>query len=139
MENLTENKINGENFTGNKINNLDLILEQYQNIKTREEEIKKEKEELGNKIKELLKHNENNKYEGNLYKASIVNKTTFKYNDVSGLMQYVVSKGLSDLYLVKQINTTKFNKDLKQKGKLYEDVKGYITEQITESLTVGVK
>lgn len=139
MENLTENKINGENFTGDTNEFLDSMLEQYQNIKTREEEIKKEKEELGNKIKELLKHNENNKYEGNLYKANLVNKTTFKYNDVSGLMQYVVSKGLSDLYLVKEINTTKLNKDLKQKGKLYEDVKGYITEQITESLTVGVK
>ena len=139
MENLTENKINGENFTGDTNEFLESLLAQYQSIKIKEEEIKAEKEELGQTIKDILGQKENNKYEGNLYKASIVNKTTFKYNDESGLIQYVVSKGLLDLYLVKEINTTKFNKDLKQKGKLYEDVKNYITEQITESLTVGVK
>lgn len=107
------------------------------NGKPKKEEIETYLKSLGEKIKEELKKLPNNKYEENGFKATITNKTTYKYTDESAIVNYIIQKGLSDIYLSKEISTTKLNNALKEKGQLYENLKSYVSENITEALTVS--
>lgn len=119
------------------VDNLDSLVRQYLSVKIEEEAIVARKNELADKIKELLENEPNGKYvtEGGT-KATLVEKTTFKYNDETAIMNYLTMKGLKDVYMVKKIDTTKFNAELKVKGALFEDVKSYITESKQKSLTI---
>lgn len=116
---------------------LDNMIKEYIDIQKQEEEIKAKKEQLGLQIKEALANEPDATYitaEGN--RAMMVEKTTFKYTDELAIMNYIKTKGLSDVYLTTKIDTTKFNKELKSEGMLFEAVKSFVTKTITEALTV---
>ncbi|WP_300924583.1 hypothetical protein [uncultured Clostridium sp.] len=116
---------------------LEEMLKEYLEIKKQEEELTTKKNELATKIKEELKKLPNRKYDENGIKACVTDKITFKYNDQTAIINYITQKGLSDIYLNKSINTTVFNTELKNEGVLFENVKQYITKNLTESLTVS--
>lgn len=116
---------------------LEEMLKEYLEIKKQEDEITAKKAELGAKIKEELKKLPNRKYDENGIKASVTDKVTFKYNDEAAIVNYIIQKGLSDIYLNKKIDTTKFNNELKKEGLLLENVKNFVTKNTTESLTVS--
>lgn len=115
---------------------LEDMLKEFIELKKQEDELKAKENELASKIKEELKKLPKSKYDANGIKATITNKTTFKYDDEVAIMNYIKSKGLKDVYLTYKINTTKFNEELKKEGTLFENVKGYVTKNLTEALTV---
>lgn len=116
---------------------LEQMLNEYLELKKQEKEIKAKKDELGTKIKEELKKLPERKYNANGYKALIINKTNFEYNDEAGIINYIKAKGLSDIYLTTEIETTKFNDELKKEGTLFENVKSFVTKNLTETLNVA--
>lgn len=116
---------------------LETLLEQFVKLKKQEELLAERKELLSKKIKNLLEKEPNMKYDGSKSKASLVEKTTYKYDDEIGIISYLTRKGIKDMYTSQKINTTKLNSELKNKGTLYENIKGYITENKTLALTVS--
>lgn len=116
---------------------LESLLEQFLEIKRQEEALAEKKEVLSNQIKLLLEKEPNMKYKGANSKASLVEKITYKYNDEIGIISYLTMKGIKDIYTTSKINTTKLNTELKNKGILYENIKNYITENKTMSLSVS--
>lgn len=119
------------------VDNLDSLVRQYLSVKIEEEGIVARKNELADKIKELLEKEPGGKYitEGGT-KATLVEKTNFKYTDEIGIMSYLSMKGLKDNFTSSKIDTSKFNAELKAKGSLYNGVKNYIVETKTKSLTI---
>lgn len=119
------------------MNELELLLEQFIEIKKQEELLATKKEILSSKIRNLLEKEPKMKYEGSKNKASLVEKVTYKYDDEIGIISYLTMKGIKDIYTTQKINTTKLNSELKNKGTLYESIKGYITENKTLALSVS--
>ena len=118
--------------------NLDSLLDSYVDIKRQEEELVSRKNDLADKIKSLLENEPNGKYESSTgLKATLVEKTVFKYNDETAIINYITKKGLKDIFLVKKIDAIKFNNELKTKGSLFEDVKSFVIESKQKSLTVN--
>lgn len=115
---------------------MDELIEQYMELKAQEEEIKNKKEVLANQIKELLEKEPKMKYETNEYVAKLVERTNFSYLDETAIINYITSKGLSDIYLTKKINTSKLNSELKNKGSLYNATKQYLTESVVKALDI---
>ena len=115
---------------------LDDLIKEFLEIKHQEEELKSKKEELSSQIKTLLESEKDEKYVCSNGSAKLISKTTYTYNDEAAIMNYIISKGLSDVYLVKKVNTTKFNSELRNKGILFEAVKNYVTENVSKSLEV---
>lgn len=119
-------------------NYLDSLLDAYLEVKRQEDELSIRKNDLADKIKNLLENEPKGKYESsNGIKATLVEKTIFKYVDETAIINYITKKGLKDIFLVKKIDTTKFNNELKTKGSLFEDVKSYVAESKQKSLTVN--
>lgn len=118
-------------------NLLDALIEQYLALKVQEDDIVSRKNDIATQIKQLLENEPNGKYETpSGVKATLVEKTTFKYTDEIGILSYLSMKGLKDSFTSNKIDTTKFNAELKAKGSLYNAVKDYITESKQKSLTV---
>lgn len=113
-------------------------LERYyqlqQEIESREAEMKTLKEDI---IEEMKDENISSKDTGNVV-GKIVDKTTFKYNDEISMITYLKEKGLES-FVNSKINTTNMNKELKKKGSLYEDLKPYVLETSTSTLSVKAK
>lgn len=116
---------------------LDWLLEQYLEVKKQEEEIAAKKEKLASEIKSYLENEPNMKYESANTRAALVEKVNFKYTDETAIFNYLNSNKLNDVYTIKKIDTTKFNKELKTKGILYNHLKNYITESVTTALNVS--
>ena len=68
--------------------------------------------------------------------GKIINKTSFKYTDEIAILNYLRSHRLND-FISTKVNTTAMNKELKNKGALYEDLKNYCSEN--SSITLSVK
>lgn len=117
---------------------LEQLLEEYTNIKNQIDLLNNKKNELSEEIKDIL-DSMGGKYSNNGYKAAIVEKVTFTYDDKTAIINYIIKKGLKDIYLTTEISSTKLNTELKKGGTLYERLKKYMTKNITESLTVTVK
>jgi hypothetical protein len=115
---------------------LETLLKEYKDVCIKMEELKTVKEELNDRIKSLMT---GKSYDGINYKATLTERTTFKYNDEVAMLNYIKKKGLSHLYIVEQIDTKKLNAELKLGKTLYNDIKPYIEKTITESLKVEVK
>lgn len=85
----------------------------------------------------MLVNEPDKKYEDNEgYSAKSISKITYKYTDETGIIDYLTRKGLSDIYLIKKIDTTKLNKELKNEGELYKAVDKFVCKNISESLEV---
>lgn len=117
---------------------LEQLLEEYTNIKNQIDLLNTKKNELSEEIKDIL-DSIGGKYSDNGYKAAIIEKTTFTYDDKIAIINYIIKKGLKDIYLTTEISSTKLNNELKKGGTLYERLKKYMTKNVTESLTVTVK
>lgn len=117
--------------------NLEQLLDQYMETVEQINALSEKKTAIGNMIKVMLANEPDKKYKENGYKASLTQKTTFTYNDETAIRNYITQKGLSDIYFEKKINTSKLNGELKSKGILYENLKEYFTENITEALSVS--
>ena len=113
---------------------LDNLIEEFKKVQDEIDVLEKRKEELSAQLKNLIE----DKYitKDGKYVATIVEKSTFNYNDEKAIIEYLTKNNLNDIYLTTKINTTKFNKELKEKGMIFENVKPYITETLTEALTV---
>ena len=112
-------------------------IKEYFELKNNIDKMVEHKEALGAEIKGLLSNEPDQTYTtaGGL-KATVVNSTTFKYDDKTAIIEYLTKKGLGDIYLTKDISTKKLNAELKNEGMLYENLKTYLTKTVTESLKV---
>lgn len=112
-------------------------VKRYYEIKKQIDDLTSLKDSLGEEIKDMLVNEPDKKYEDNEgYSAKSINRITYKYNDETGIIDYLTRKGLSDIYLVKKIDTTKLNKELKNEGELYKALDKFISKNISESLEV---
>ena len=113
-------------------------LERYyqlqKEIEEREEEMKSLKEEI---IKEMEIEDISSQNTG-VVEGKIINKTSFKYNDEVAMINYLKEKGLES-FVNSKVNTSNMNKELKKKGSLYEDLKPYVLETSTSTLSVKSK
>jgi len=69
--------------------------------------------------------------------AKIAEKTYFKYNDELAIIKYLKEHELAG-FIKESINTSCMNNELKKKGTLTEDLKGYYTTTTSPSLSVKV-
>lgn len=115
---------------------LDERLNRYyqlqEEVSQREEEMSSLKEEI---VKEMELQGVTSQNTG-LVEGKIINKQTFKYNDEVAIINYLRSHRLNN-FISTKVNTTSMNKELKNKGALYEDLKTYCTEN--NSITLSVK
>ena len=115
---------------------MDKIKEFYA-LKMHIEELTKQKDKLGGEIKEFLKSQDDMVYfDDNGYTAKIVTKTIFKYSNEKAIVDYLDKSNLADIYVTRKVNVSKLNDELKVGGKLYEDLKGFTTENKVDSLIV---
>lgn len=112
-------------------------VEEFYALKTELEELELKKEQLGLEIKTLLQGEPDLTFECDGYKATLVPRTTFTYQDETSILTYLIQKGLGEVYLTKKINTTKLNKELKTGGQLYESLKNYVTKTVSNQLNVS--
>ena len=66
--------------------------------------------------------------------GKLVNKTLFKYTDEIAILKYLRDNKL-DNFIQSKVNSS-INKELKTKGKLYEDLKLYCSETNSTQLSV---
>lgn len=120
--------------------NLDEKIKRYFELKDEIAVLETEKDQLSESIKAMIGVFPDQAYttpDG--YSAKLIEKTTYKYNDETAIIKYLNDKNLADTYMVKKFDTTKINKELKNHGILFNDLKEYISEVLTESLTVKVE
>lgn len=67
--------------------------------------------------------------------AKLVTKVTFDYTDEPGMIKWLEDCGLTN-YIVKKINTTSLNKELKKSGMLNEGLSPMFVKKESLSLTV---
>lgn len=67
--------------------------------------------------------------------VSLTYKDLIKYSDEPAIIQYCEENGLNN-YIVKKVNTTALNKDLKKSESLTESLNKYYTVNKTKALTV---
>lgn len=112
-------------------------VKKYIELKEQIEKLSAEKDILSNSIKEALDKIASHSYTtADNRTVKIVSRTTYTYLDEAAIMQYVILKGLGDVYVMKKIDTKRLNKELKSKGKLFEGIKPYVSENISYSLNV---
>lgn len=70
--------------------------------------------------------------------VSLVYKETIKYSDEPAILKYCEDRGLNN-YVVKKVNTTALNKDLKKSSSLTEDLNSFYLVNKTKVLTVKGK
>lgn len=112
--------------------NLERYYQLQKEVEEREEEMKSLKEEI---VKEMEIEGISSQNTG-LVEGKIINKASFKYNDEIAILNYLRSHRLND-FISTKVNTTAMNKELKNKGALYEDLKNYCSEN--SSITLSVK
>ena len=115
--------------------NLNENLERYyqlqKEVEEREEEMKSLKEEI---VKEMGIEGISSQNTG-LVEGKIINKTSFKYTDEIAILNYLRSHRLND-FISTKVNTTAMNKELKNKGVLFEELKPYYSENSLITLSV---
>lgn len=111
--------------------NLERYYQLQKEVEEREEEMKALKEAI---VKEMEIAGITSQNTG-LVEGKLINKTSFKYNDETAILNYLRSHRLNN-YISTKINTTTINKELKNKGALYEDLKSYCTENSSTTLSV---
>ena len=117
--------------------NLDVMLEMYNTLQDEETKIKTAKENLKKEILEELSSRGLNSYisSNGAYKGTVAAKTTFKYTDEFAIINYLQNNNMS-IYLKTTIDTTSFNKTLKNSQTLQENLKGKFTVNEVPALTV---
>lgn len=111
--------------------NLERYYQLQKEVEEREEEMKSLKEEIVAEMqKEGLKSQDTGLVEG-----KIIDKVSFKYTDEVAILNYLRSHRLNN-FISNKVNTTAMNKELKNKGALYEDLKSYCTENTSTTLSV---
>lgn len=103
------------------------LQEQMEAIKEQMETLKATiTEEMGNELKVVTPDG---------ITAQLIKKETFKYNDETGMIAYLKSKGLNQ-FITEKINTTPMNNELKKGLSLTEDLKPMYTKAISYSFSV---
>lgn len=118
--------------------NLEQLLKEYLELKQKEEEIKKSKDALSDKIKSLLKNEKDNKFENDTYKASLVEVVKFNHTDKDATMNYLKRNGYNN-YIKETLDEVALNKAFKEGSQLANILKNNYTKQITESLRADFK
>lgn len=119
------------------MNILDEKIKEFYELKTQVDQLNERKDALNKEIKELMIQNGIDTYSNEELNSKLVYKTNFKYLDEVGIINYLTQKGLSNIYMVNKIDTTKLNKELKAKGQLFESLKNYINKEESATLTVN--
>ena len=111
--------------------NLEKYYQLQKEIEEREEEMKALKESI---IKEMELEGVTSQNTGKV-EGKIINKTSFKYTDEVAILNYLRSHRLNN-FISNKVNTSAMNKELKNKGTLYEDLKSYCSESSSTTLSV---
>lgn len=121
------------------MNELDKKIKEFYELKIQLDELNKRKDMLTEEIKSLMIQNGIDDYNNNELCSKLTYKTTFKYKDEVGIINYLTQKGLASTYMSNKIDTTKLNKELKNKGQLFESLKNYIIKEENPSLSISKK
>lgn len=116
---------------------LNQLIKEYQSVCNELKLIQAQKDSLAEEIKDLLQDKIGKTFtteEG--VKASVVEQTRFTYDDNVALISYLTKNGLKATYITETIDTKKFNAELKKSSTLYDNVKSFVTKNVTETLKV---
>ena len=110
-------------------------LEEYSKLTKQVEELKSKLEQLKGCIVESMDSLGVTSYKADDVEGKLVSKNLYKYKDEMAIVNYL-KKNKLDNYLQEKINTTVMNKELKNKGLLYESLKDYVEENNSIALSV---
>lgn len=116
--------------------NLDSLLEKYVALQEQEAAIKAAKDQLKTQFIEAFDELGTTSYtstSGEL-KGTLVYKATIKYDDEAAIIKYLEDNGLST-YLKTVIDTTNFNKALKNSKVLQEGLQGKYSSKEVPTFT----
>ena len=111
-------------------------IKEYARIKSKIDDLTKEKDNLNKKIVSALEEMKINKYECDDYQASLSYRETFKYNDEKALIDVLKKDETLNKYVVESINTKGLNDLLKKSESVATQLKENYTKTTTSSLTV---
>ena len=102
-----------------------------------QQQIKALKEEADNlKLSIINNMGDNKKYETSTGRvAQLIEKETFTYNNELGIIQFLEDNDLNQ-FIIKKVNATVLNKELKKNKTLCEGLKDDYTKNTVFSLTV---
>ena len=110
-------------------------LEEYSKLAKQAEELKSKLEQLKGCIVENMNSLGVTSYKADDVEGKIISKNLYKYKDEIAIVSYLKKNKLNN-YLQEKINTTVMNKELKNKGLLYESLKDYVEENNSIALSV---
>ena len=117
---------------------LDEKISNYIRLQNEQEELKTKAEELKVAIIEEMEKQGIVSTEVDNYGVNLSVRETIKYSDEPAIIRYCESNGLTN-YIVKKVNTTSLNKELKKKNSLTEDLASYYVTTQSKVLTVKEK
>lgn len=113
---------------------LEEMIKNYLDAKKVAEEAKARQDELGDKIKELLKNEPDGKFTGNGVQAQLVESIRYTYNDKLAVMNYLKSTGMSN-FIVEQLDEKALNAEMRKSDTLERELTiRSVKKSITESL-----
>ena len=113
-------------------------ISNYIRLQKEQEELKTKAEELKVAIIEEMEKQGIVSTEVDNYGVNLSVRETIKYSDEPSIIRYCESNGLTN-YIVKKVNTTSLNKELKKKNSLTEDLASYYVTTQSKVLTVKEK
>ena len=114
---------------------LDTSVKEYLALQEEMEAIKTKMAELKATIVEEMDTAGVSTYQVDDVKAQVVNKEIIKYTDELAMIKYLEANGL-DKFIVKKVDTTTMNKELKKSATLNESLNSYVSKSIAPTLIV---
>lgn len=110
----------------------------YTKLQKEQEELKVKADELKNLIISEMEEQGLVSTSVDNYSVTVSTRESIKYSDEPAIISYCESNGLTN-YIVKKVNTTALNKELKKKNTLTESLSPYYTTSQAKVLTVKEK
>ena len=110
----------------------------YTKLQKEQEELKLKSDELKSSIIDEMEEQGLVSTAVDNYSVNLSTRESIKYSDEPAIISYCESNGLTN-YIVKKVNTTALNKELKKKNTLTESLSPYFTTSQAKVLTVQEK
>lgn len=110
----------------------------YTKLQKEQEELKLKSDELKSSIIDEMEEQGLVSTAVDNYSVNLSTRESIKYSDELAIISYCESNGLTN-YIVKKVNTTALNKELKKKNTLTENLSPYFTTSQAKVLTVKEK
>ena len=114
---------------------LNTSVKEYLALQEELETIKAKMAELKTEIVNDMEEAGLSTFEVDNVKAQVVSKETIKYTDELAIIKYLEDNGL-DRFIVKKIDATSMNKELKKSSTLNESLNSYVARTTAPSLIV---